>query len=160
MVKPILLVEDNPKDLELTLVALERCHLANEVHVVQDGEEALAYLFREGPYKDRPAGNPAVVLLDIKLPKVDGHEVLRRIRASAPLSTIPVAMLTSSQEETDVVQSYDLRANAYVVKPVEFKDLVTAIGQLGTFWAVVNEPPPGSARFHPQQSGDGFPTPM
>ena len=160
MVKPILLVEDNAKDLELTLVALERCHLANEVHVVRDGEEAIAYLFREGPYKDRPAGNPAVVLLDIKLPKVDGHEVLRRIRASSQLSTVPVAMLTSSRGEATVVHSYDLRANAYVVKPVEFRDLVTAIGQLGTFWAVVNEPPPGSARYHLPQSEDGFPRPL
>lgn len=159
MVKPILLVEDNAKDLELALVALERCHLANEVHVVRDGEEALHYLFREGHYQDRPAGNPAVVLLDVKLPKVDGHEVLRRVRASAALKTIPVAMLTSSHEEADVVHSYDLRANAYVVKPVEFKDLVTAIGQLGTFWAVVNEPPPGSARYHLPQREDGFHTP-
>lgn len=148
MVKPILLVEDNPKDLELTLVALERSHLANEVHVVRDGEEALEYLFRDGRYSDRPVGNPAIVLLDIKLPKVDGLEVLRQVRASPQLKSTPVAMLTSSEEERDVSQSYELRANAYVVKPVEFKDLLSAVEQIGTFWAVVNEPPPGSARYH------------
>lgn len=141
MVKSILLVEDNPKDLELTLVALERSQLADKVHFVRDGEQALEYLFREGRYRDRPVGNPAIVLLDIKLPEVDGHEVLRRIRASASLKTIPVLILTSSQEQTDVVQSYKLRTNAYVVKPVEFKDLITAIAKPGTFWAVINDSP-------------------
>ncbi len=151
MAKPILLVEDNPKDLELMLVALERCNLASDVHVVRDGEEALAYLFREGLYENRQAGNPAVVLLDIKLPKVDGHEVLRRLRGAAQLGKIPVAMLTSSREEADIVRSYDLRANAYVIKPVEFKDLVTVVEQLGTFWALVNEPPPGVADGRPTQ---------
>jgi DNA-binding response OmpR family regulator len=151
MVKPIFVVEDNAKDLELALVALEPCHLATEMHVVRDGEQALHYLFREGRYQNRPADNPAVVLLDVKLPMVDGHEVFRRVRASAALKTIPVAMLTTSHEEVDVVHSYDLRANTYVVKPVEFKDLVAAIEQLGTFWAVVNEPPPGSVRHDPTQ---------
>lgn len=147
MLKPILLVEDNPTDLELTLIALERCRLGNEVHVVRDGEEALDYLKRQGKFESRPAGNPAVVLLDIKLPKVDGLEVLRVLRTTEGLKQIPVAMLTSSREEKDVEGSYELAANAYVVKPVEFKDLITAISQLGTFWAIVNEPPPGSVRY-------------
>jgi CheY-like chemotaxis protein len=147
MLKPILLVEDNPSDLELTLIALERCRLGNEVHVVRDGEEALDYLKRQGKFENRPSGNPAVVLLDIKLPKIDGLEVLKAIRSTEGLKQIPVAMLTSSREHQDVEGCYSLAANAYVVKPVDFKDLVTAISQLGTFWAILNEPPPGSVRY-------------
>lgn len=144
--KPILLVEDNPKDLELTLAALERSQLANDVVTVRDGEEALDYLQSRGRYKDRPRGTPAVVLLDLKLPKVDGLEVLRAIKADPTLQALPVVMLTSSREEQDVVRSYRLGVNAYVVKPVGFKDFVDAIQDLGVFWAVLNEPPPGAVR--------------
>jgi len=146
MLKPILLVEDNPNDLELTLLALERSQLANEVIVVRDGAEALDYLFRRNSHADRPQGNPAVLLLDLKLPKVDGLEVLEQVRASADLRSIPVVMLTSSREEPDLDRAYQLGVNAYVVKPVEFKEFVGAISDLGIFWAVLNEPPPGSTR--------------
>lgn len=146
MLKPILLVEDNPKDLELTLIALERTNLANEVVVTRDGAEALDYLFARGAFADRHTGNPAVVLLDLKLPKVDGLEVLRDIRADSSLKSTPVVMLTSSKEESDLLRSYELGVNAFVVKPVEFKQFVEAIADLGVFWAVLNEPPPGSMR--------------
>jgi CheY-like chemotaxis protein len=147
MLKPILLVEDNPKDLELTLIALEKSQLANEVIVVRDGAEALDYLNCQGEFSSRPSGNPAVILLDLKLPKVDGLEVLRTIRESATLKSIPVVMLTSSREEQDLLKSYELGVNAYVVKPVDFHEFVKAIADLGIFWAVLNEPPPGSARY-------------
>ena len=146
MLKPILLVEDDKRDLELTLVALERSQLANEVIVVRDGAQALDYLLREGDFKGRDEGNPAVVLLDLKLPKVNGLEVLQKVRATPALRSTPVVMLTSSQEESDVVRSYELGVNAYVVKPVEFKQFVGAIADLGVFWAVLNEPPPGSLK--------------
>ena len=146
MLKPIVLVEDNPHDLELTLVALERSQLANEVIVLRDGAEALDYLLRQGAYGNRVAGNPAVMLLDLKLPKVDGLEVLKIVRESAELRSIPVVMLTSSREEPDLQRAYELGVNAYVVKPVEFKEFVAAISDLGVFWAVLNEPPPGSLR--------------
>lgn len=146
MLKPILLVEDDPRDLELTLVALERSQLANEVIIVRDGEAALEYLQRTGAYAGRAEGNPAVVLLDLKLPKVNGLEVLQAVRATEHLRSVPVVMLTSSHEETDVLRSYQLGVNAYVVKPVEFKQFVEAIADLGIFWAVLNEPPPGSLR--------------
>jgi len=146
MLKPILLVEDNPNDLELTLVALERSQLANEVIVLRDGAEALDYLFRRDAYADRVDGNPAVLLLDLKLPKVDGLQVLEAIRQSEDLRSIPVVMLTSSREEPDLSRAYQLGVNAYVVKPVEFKEFVSAISDLGVFWAVLNEPPPGSVR--------------
>lgn len=146
MLKPILLVEDNPHDLELTLVALERSQLANEVVVVRDGAEALDYLLRANAYADRPGGNPAVLLLDLKLPKVDGLEVLAKLRETERLRSIPVVMLTSSREEPDLNRAYQLGVNAYVVKPVEFKEFVGAISDLGIFWAVLNEPPPGSTR--------------
>jgi len=146
MLKPILLVEDDPRDLELTLVALERSQLANEVIVVRDGEAALDYLHRDGEFAGRAEGNPAVVLLDLKLPKVNGLEVLQTVRSTEPLRSIPVVMLTSSHEESDVLRSYQLGVNAYVVKPVEFKQFVEAIADLGIFWALLNEPPPGSLR--------------
>lgn len=146
MLKPILLVEDDKRDLELTLVALERSQLANEVVIVRDGAQALDYLKRQGEYVDRPEGNPAVVLLDLKLPKVNGLEVLAQVRGTDFLRSIPVVMLTSSHEESDLVKSYELGVNAYVVKPVEFKQFVSAIAELGVFWAVLNEPPPGSMR--------------
>ncbi|KFE47030.1 response regulator [Pseudomonas syringae] len=146
MLKPILLVEDNPQDLELTLIALERSQLANEVIVVRDGAEALDYLFRRDNYAQRLDGNPAVLLLDLKLPKVDGLQVLEAVRQSEELRSIPVVMLTSSREEPDLSRAYQLGVNAYVVKPVEFKEFVSAISDLGIFWAVLNEPPPGSVR--------------
>jgi len=146
MLKPILLVEDDARDLELTLVALERSQLANDVVVLRDGAQALAYLRREAEHADRSEGNPAVILLDLKLPKVNGLEVLEAVRANPSLRSIPVVMLTSSQQETDVLRSYELGVNAYVVKPVDFKQFVQAIAELGVFWAVVNEPPPGSTR--------------
>ena len=147
MLKPILLVEDNPHDLELTLIALSKSQLANEVVIARDGAEALDYLHRRGEYKDRTVGNPAVVLLDLKLPKVDGLEVLREIRNTESLKSMPVCMLTSSKEEQDVVRSYELGVNAYVVKPVDFAEFLRAIADLGVFWAVLNEPPPGSRRY-------------
>jgi CheY-like chemotaxis protein len=146
MLKPILLVEDDARDLELTLVALERSELANEVVSVRDGAAALDYLRREGEHAGRPAGNPAVMLLDLKLPKVDGLQVLKAVRETPELRSLPIVMLTSSHEEGDVVKSYELGVNAYVVKPVEFKAFVSAIADLGVFWAVLNEPPPGSTK--------------
>jgi CheY-like chemotaxis protein len=147
MLKPILLVEDNPNDLELTLIALSKSQLANEVVVVRDGAEALDYLKRQGEFAGRTVGNPAVILLDLKLPKVDGLEVLKEIRQTDNLKPVPVVMLTSSKEEQDLVRSYELGVNAYVVKPVDFAEFVRAIADLGIFWAVLNEPPPGSRRY-------------
>ncbi|MFN8388837.1 MAG: response regulator [Bdellovibrionota bacterium] len=146
MLKPILLVEDNPKDLELTLIALGKSNLANEVVSVRDGEECLDYLHRRGSFADRPAGHPAVVLLDLKLPKIDGLQVLEEIKSSTELQGLPVVMLTTSREEQDLLRSYQLGVNAYVVKPVGFKEFMQAIADLGIFWAVVNEPPPGSMK--------------
>ena len=146
MLKPILLIEDNPHDLELTLVALERSQLANEVIVLRDGAEALDYLMRRGAHAERLEGNPAVMLLDLKLPKVDGLEVLKEVRDTPALRSIPVVMLTSSREEPDLERAYQLGVNAYVVKPVEFRDFVASISDVGIFWAVLNEPPPGSFR--------------
>ncbi|MCQ4260372.1 response regulator [Stutzerimonas stutzeri] len=151
MLKPILLVEDNPRDLELTLVALERSQLANDVIVMRDGAEALDYLLRRGEHAQRADGNPAVLLLDLKLPKIDGLEVLKTVRETTELRSIPVVMLTSSREEPDLMKAYELGVNAYVVKPVEFRDFVTAISDLGIFWAVLNEPPPGSLKLQRQR---------
>jgi CheY-like chemotaxis protein len=142
--KRILLAEDNAKDVELTLAALETHHLANEVVVVRDGEQALQYLQKQGNYQTRPNGNPVAVLLDLKMPKVDGLEVLRQMKADPQLRAVPVVMLTSSREEKDLVESYKLGVNAYVVKPVDFTEFVNAVKDLGAFWAVINEPPPGS----------------
>jgi CheY-like chemotaxis protein len=146
MLKPILIVEDNTNDLALTLNALEKSRLANEVIVVRDGAEGADYLFRRGVHAGRPAGNPAVVLLDLKLPKIDGLELLKMVREHEQTGRTPVVLLTSSREERDVVEGYRLGVNAYVVKPVEFREFVQAIQDLGVFWAVLNEPPPGSAR--------------
>ncbi|MHC5539630.1 response regulator [Singulisphaera rosea] len=146
MLKPILLVEDNPRDLELTLVALARTHLANEVITIRDGAEALDYLYCQGAYEGRARGNPAVILLDLKLPKVDGLQVLEKIKGDPNLQAVPVVMLTSSREEKDLLRSYKLGVNAYVVKPVGFKEFLDGIQELGIFWAVLNEPPPGSAK--------------
>jgi CheY-like chemotaxis protein len=142
----ILMVEDDPKDVELTLTALEEYNLANEVIVTRDGAEALDYLYSRGEYKMRSSGNPAVMLLDLKLPKVDGLEVLKQIKFDGELRMIPVVVLTSSKEEKDMVASYKLGVNAYVVKPVDFHEFVNAIKELGVFWAIINEPPPGSVR--------------
>ncbi len=142
----ILLVEDDPKDVELTLTALEEYNLANEVIVTVDGEQALDYLYYRGNYMNRARENPAVLLLDLKLPKVSGLEVLAQIKSDDQLKTIPVVVLTSSHEEKDMVASYELGVNAYVVKPVDFHEFVNAIKELGIFWAVINEPPPGSVR--------------
>jgi CheY-like chemotaxis protein len=139
---PILLVEDSPRDLELTLAALAKCQLANDVVVVRDGAEALDYIYRRGTHAEREPGDPAVVLLDLKLPKVDGLEVLGQIKTDADTRQIPVVMLTSSREERDLVQSYQMGVNAFVVKPVDFKAFFQAIQDLGVFWAVLNEPPP------------------
>ncbi|MDB4874305.1 MAG: response regulator with CheY-like receiver domain and winged-helix DNA-binding domain [Gemmatimonadetes bacterium] len=140
----ILLVEDDPKDVELTLTALDEYNLANEVVVTHNGEEALDYLHCRGPFATRSNENPAVLLLDLKLPKVDGLEVLQQIRAAEKLELIPVVVLTSSHEEKDMVASYKLGVNAYVVKPVDFHEFVNAVKELGVFWGVINEPPPGS----------------
>jgi CheY-like chemotaxis protein len=142
----ILIVEDDPKDVELTLTALEEYNLANEVVVTRDGEEALDYLYCRGSFKMRSGDNPAVMLLDLKLPKVDGLEVLQQVKSDEKLRLIPVVVLTSSREERDMVASYKLGVNAYVVKPVDFHEFVNAIKELGVFWAVINEPPPGSVR--------------
>jgi len=142
----ILLAEDNPNDVELTLEALEEHNLANRVTVAHDGVEALEYLRREGAYSDREPGEPAVVLLDIKMPRKDGLEVLREIRDDPALRRLPVVILTSSREEQDVMTSYDRGANAYVVKPVDFESFLQAVKQLGVFWAVINEPPPCDER--------------
>ncbi len=142
----ILIVEDDPKDVELTLTALEEYNLANEVVVTRDGEEALDYLYCRGNFATRTNDNPAVLLLDLKLPKVDGLEVLQQIKSDEKLKMIPVVVLTSSREERDMVASYKLGVNAYVVKPVDFHEFVNAIKELGIFWAVINEPPPGSIR--------------
>ena len=142
VLRPILLVEDNPNDVELTLIALEKTRLANPVVSLRDGEEALQYLRREGQWANRSEDNPAVILLDKKLPKIDGHEVLKAVRSDEKLKRIPVVMLTSSREESDLLRSYDLGVNAYVVKPVAFNDFMAAINDLGMFWAVLNEPPP------------------
>ena len=146
VLKPIVLVEDNPKDLELTLLALEKARLANEVIVLRDGAEALDYLLCRGAWESREKGNPAVILLDIKLPKMSGLEVLQSLREQPDLRRVPVVMLTSSREEPDLERSYQLGVNAYVVKPVSFNAFVSAVQELGAFWAVLNEPPPGSIK--------------
>jgi CheY-like chemotaxis protein len=142
--KRVLLVEDNLNDIELTLAAFAENHLANEVVVVRDGVEALDYLYRRGLFAMRAEGNPAVVLLDLKLPRIDGLQVLKQLKADPNLKTVPVVMLTSSREEQDLLTSYNLGVNAYVVKPVDFTEFVQALNKLGLFWAVINQPPPGS----------------
>ena len=142
----ILIVEDDPNDLELTLTALADHNLANEVVVARDGQQALDYLFRRGEFTARSVDNPAVILLDLKLPKVSGLEVLQEIKSDEHLKMIPVVVLTSSHEEKDMLRSYSLGVNAYVVKPVDFHEFVNAVKELGIFWAVINEPPPGSVK--------------
>ena len=142
----ILLVEDDPRDVELTLTALGEYNLANEVTVARDGQQALDYLHCRGEFSTRPNENPAVLLLDLKLPKIDGLEVLQQVKSDNRLKTIPVVVLTSSHEEVDMMRSYELGVNAYVVKPVDFHEFVNAVKELGVFWAVINEPPPGSVK--------------
>jgi CheY-like chemotaxis protein len=139
--KSILLAEDNPQDAELIMEALTEHHLANRVTLVKDGVEAMEYLQCEGKHKGRTPGNPAVVVLDIKMPRMDGIEVLRAIRSDPALKLTPVVMLTSSREEQDLIRSYKLGTNAYVVKPVKFADFIAAVKQLGIFWAILNELP-------------------
>jgi CheY-like chemotaxis protein len=139
--KKILLVEDSLKDIDLTLAALEEHHLAKEVVIARDGVEALDYLLARGTFAGRPPGLPAVMLLDIKMPKLGGLEVLRQMKSDPVLKSIPVVMLTSSREEPDLATSYSLGANAYVVKPVDFQQFMDAVKQVGAFWAVLNEPP-------------------
>jgi CheY-like chemotaxis protein len=147
--KPILLAEDNPRDAELALAAMEEYHLADKVILCHDGAEVLDYLYCRGQFKTRLHGNPAVVFLDLKMPKIDGLEVLRTIKSDQALRPIPVVMLTSSREERDLVESYALGANAYVVKPVEFHQFLKAVKELGIFWGVINEPPPEGAGRQP-----------
>jgi len=145
----ILLVEDDPRDVELTLAALEDHNLANEVVVTRDGQQALDYLFCRGEFSGRANENPAVMLLDLKLPKIDGLEVLQQIKSDDRLKMVPVVVLTSSQEEKDMMRSYKLGVNAYVVKPVDFHEFINAVRELGVFWAIINQPPPGSMKKAP-----------
>jgi len=142
----ILVVEDDPRDIELTLTALDEYKLANEVVVTRDGKEALDYLYCREQFASRPEESPAVILLDLKLPKVNGLEVLQQIRSDERLKMVPVVVLTSSHEERDMLASYKLGVNAYVVKPVDFHEFVNAVKELGMFWAIINQPPPGSAK--------------
>ena len=144
--RPILLAEDNPNDVELTLTALHTLNLANEIIVVHNGAEVLDFVFRRNAYAQRPDVQPAVVLLDLKMPRVDGLETLRQLRAHPDTRTIPIVILTSSREENDLVKGYELGANSYVVKPVDFDQFISAVSQLGVFWAIVNEPPPVGAK--------------
>ena len=141
-IKRIVLAEDNANDVELTMTALRENHVANEIVVVRDGAEALDYLYKRNGYADRPGNNPALLLLDLKMPKVDGIEVLRQVKTDPALKMIPVVVLTSSREEQDLLRTYDLGVNAYVVKPVDFHEFIDAVKMLGGFWAVVNETPP------------------
>jgi CheY-like chemotaxis protein len=142
----ILLVEDDPRDVELTLTALHEYNLVNAVFVARDGQEALDYLYCRGPFSGRDGSRPAVMLLDLKLPKINGLEVLQQVRSDQQLKLLPVVVLTSSHEEKDLVRSYELGVNAYVVKPVDFHAFVNAVKELGVFWAMINEPPPGSMK--------------
>lgn len=144
--RPIVLAEDNPRDAELALAAMEEQSISDKVILCHDGAEVLDYLYCRGQFKSRLKGNPVVVFLDIKMPKVNGLEVLRTIKADGNLRPIPVVMLTSSREERDLSESYALGANAYVVKPVEFHQFISAVKELGAFWGVINEPPPEGSR--------------
>jgi len=144
--KRILLVEDDPNDIELTLNALEEYNLSNEIVVARDGVEALDYLYRRGNFAKRPAGHPIVIMLDLKLPKLDGVQVLRQIKTDQTLRLVPVVVLTSSKESQDLAECYKLGANAYVVKPVRFSEFIEAVKHIGIFWAMINEPPPDSTK--------------
>jgi len=142
-IKRILLVEDDPKDIELTLNALDEHNLANEIVVTRDGVEALDYLYRRDAFAQRPEGNPVVILLDIKMPRLDGIQVLRQLKADEQMRFIPVVILTSSRESRDLEECYRLGANSYVVKPVRFGEFMKAVKRLGVYWVLINEPPPG-----------------
>ena len=142
----ILLVEDSANDMALTTEALQESGLANDLTWARDGQEALDYMYRRGSFSERPAGNPAVILLDLKMPRVDGLQVLAKLKSDEQLRTVPIVMLTSSAEESDVARSYGLGVNAYVVKPVAFAQFVSALRELSSFWAVINQPPPGTVR--------------
>ena len=156
--KKILLVEDDLRDVELTLAALEEQQMANKVEVVRDGEQALEYLYRRGKFAARAGGHPILVLLDLKMPKVNGLEVLRVIKADEDLKRIPVVVLSSSRETPDLAQCYTQGVNAYVVKPVDFAEFMKAVEQLGIFWAAVNEPPPfAPAAATPVPGGTSYP---
>ena len=144
-IRTILLAEDSANDIELTLAAFKEHHVANEIVVTRDGAEALDYLYRRNAHAGRTGANPALLLLDLKMPRVDGIEVLRQVKADPGLCTIPVVVLTSSREEEDLVRSYRLGVNGYVVKPVDFSEFMEAVRQIGGFWAVVNEVPPAGA---------------
>ena len=143
--RPILLAEDNPNDVELILAAFKDANFVNEIHVAEDGAQALDFLHRRGPHAGRTGPLPAVILLDLKMPKVDGREVLRHVRTDPDLRHIPVVTLTSSREESDLLASYQLGANAFVVKPVDFQEFIGAVSKLGFFWAMLNEPPPADS---------------
>ena len=145
-IKSILLVEDDMKDVELTVTALSECHLANEIEIVLDGVEALDYLYHRGIFAQRPKGNPVVILLDLKLPKLDGIRVLRQIKSDEKMCSIPIVVLTSSGESRDLEECYKLGVNSYVVKPVRFAQFVEAIKKIGAFWVLINEPPPGCVK--------------
>jgi CheY-like chemotaxis protein len=145
-IKRILLVEDDPKDIELTLTALGEYNLANEIVVARDGVEALDYLYRREVFSNRPEGNPVVILLDIKMPRLDGLQVLQQLKTDEQMRLIPIVILTSSKESRDLEECYRLGVNAYVVKPVRFTEFVNAVRQIGVFWALVNEPPPGTVK--------------
>lgn len=140
--RPILLAEDNPADVELTMEAFRAAHIANEIIHLPDGEAVLDWLQARGAYATRPPGLPALLVLDLKMPKVDGLEVLQQLKSDSRFRTLPVVILTSSREEQDVVQSYHLGVNAYVVKPVDYHAFIEAVGRLGVFWALINEPAP------------------
>jgi CheY-like chemotaxis protein len=144
--KRILLAEDDPKDVELTLSALAEYHLANEIQIASDGVEALDYVYRRGAFASRPEGNPVVLLLDLKMPRLDGLQVLKQLKADERLRLIPIVVLTSSREDRDLEECYKLGVNAYVVKPVQFAEFGEAIKRIGVFWALINEPPPGSVK--------------
>jgi CheY-like chemotaxis protein len=144
--KRILLAEDDPKDVELTLSALAEYNLANEIVVARDGVEALDYVRRRGRLADRPAGYPAVILLDLKMPRLDGFQVVRQLKTDETTRLIPIVVLTSSREDRDLAECYQLGVNAYVVKPVRFTEFVEAVKRIGAFWALINEPPPYTAR--------------
>ncbi len=144
--KRILLVEDDPQDVELTILALSEYNLANEIVAVRDGVEALDYVYRRGAFAQRPAGNPVVILLDLKMPRLNGVEVLKQLKTDAQLRLLPVVILTSSRESRDLEECYRLGVNAYVVKPVRFSAFLEAVQGLGLFWALLNEPPPGSVK--------------
>lgn len=149
--KKILWVDDNANDIELALTSLQEHNLANEVTVARDGAEALDYLYRRGQFADRPTGHPVVVFLDLKMPKVDGLEVLRQVKGDPDLKTIPIVVLTSSREEQDLAESYQHNANAYVVKPVAFESFVTVVKQLGLFWVLTNESLPNGRKGRQKQ---------